>query len=276
MKFLPYLNPLSLARFLYQKRDLIRQLAWRSFTSRYKGSLLGFAWVVITPLISLAVYTFAFGYIFRSRWSRNAGGGKLEFAITVFCGLVPFTFFSDILSRSPTFIISAPNYVKKVVFPLEVICPAEVLAGLGHTAIGFLILILSAALLLGQFHWTLLLVPVGMLPLVMLALGLSWLLAATGVFVRDVGPSVTLGLSLLMFLTPVFFDQNAAWIPLRVKRLLLLNPLATVLDTIRRAVLWDQEPRWRNLIIVLIGSAVVMLVGFAGFMKSRKAFSDVI
>jgi lipopolysaccharide transport system permease protein len=115
-----------------------------------------------------------------------------------------------------------------------------------------------------------------MLPLVMLALGLSWLLAAMGVFVRDVGPSVTLALSLLMFVTPVFFDQNADWIPRRVKHLLLLNPLATILDTIRGAVLWDELPRWRNLFIVFAGSTVVMMIGYAGFMKSRKAFSDVI
>lgn len=276
MKVLAYLNPLSLARSLHHHRDLIGQLAWRSFTSRYKGSLLGFAWYLITPLVSLAVYTFAFGYLFRSRWSRSGSGGKLEFAITVFCGLVPFTFLSDLLSRAPTFIVSSPNYVKKVVFPLEVICPAEMLAGLGHAAIGFVILILSAAVLLGQFHWTLLLAPLGMLPLVMLALGLGWMLSAMGVFVRDVGPTVTLALNLLMFLTPVFYDQNADWIPARVRHLLLLNPLATILDTIRRAVLWNQLPRWPHLLIVLAGSAAVMMIGYAGFMKSRKAFSDVI
>ena len=158
------LSPAVLVRSLWANRYLTGQLAWRSFTSRYKGSMLGLAWAVLHPLIMLSIYTLIFGFVFRSRWQGMSGDSQLEFALAMFCGLVPFTFFSDVVNRSPTLIVGVPNYVKKVVFPLETLCVAEVISALANAAISLVLLVAGCALILHQFPWTLLWLPVAIFP----------------------------------------------------------------------------------------------------------------
>jgi lipopolysaccharide transport system permease protein len=271
-----YLNPLAMTRSLWAHRDLIIQLAQRSFTSRYKGSVLGVAWSFITPLIALVTYALVFGYIFHSRWSRDSGGSQIEFALTLFSGMIPFAFFSELINRSPMLIVGVPNLVKKVVFPLETISVSEALAGLVHMSVSLLILIVLCAVVRGQFHWTLLCLPLGIVPLVFLSLGLSWWLASMGAFLRDIGHTVALVVNLLFFLTPIFYDLNADGIPVLLRSLLRLNPLASIVDLFRRSILWGMPPQWPSLLYALALSVLVLMAGYVWFMKSRKAFSDVL
>ncbi len=265
-----------MVRSLVRNWDLTSQLARRSFTARYKGSLLGVAWAVLHPLAMLAIYTLVFGFVFRSRWARMSGDSQLEFALALFCGLIPYTLFSDVLNRSPLLITAVPNYVKKVVFPLECLCVAEVLAAIVHAVISLALLIAAVAIVLGQVHLTLLALPLALAPLVFLTLGLSWFLASLGVFLRDLAHTISLVTMMLFFLTPIFYDRQSPHIPQLMRDAMLANPLTVIVETFRGAILWGDWPNWAALAIVTAISFTAMVAGFAWFAKSRKAFSDVI
>jgi lipopolysaccharide transport system permease protein len=270
------LSPISMVGSLRRNRDLIKQLAWRSFTSRYKGSLFGIAWSVLHPLLLLAIYTLVFGYIFRSRWARMSGSSQAEFALALFCGLAPFRFFAEVLNRSPTIVLAVPNYVKKVVFPLEVLCVSEVLAAMVQLAVSLGLLVVGCLLVLGRLHWTLLWLPLAMVPLLFLTLGLSWLLASLGVFLRDIGHVTLLLTQMMFFLTPIFYDVNSPHVPHLMRQAMVLNPMAAIVETFRRAVLWGEGPPWARLAAVTFANAAILCAGYAWFVKSRRAFNDVI
>lgn len=271
-----YLNPIALLRNLWQHRDLVGQFTRRDIEGRYRGSFLGILWSFITPLIMLLIYTFVFGVVFKSRWSGTGGGqtGLSEFAIILFCGLTTFNIFGEVVSRGAGLVVGVPNYVKKVVFPLEILPISALGAALFHAGISLTILLLAHLLLGGAIYWTLLLVPVVLLPLVMLTLGLAWLLASLGVFIRDIGYTVTLVVQVFFFLTPIFYQLEQ--IPQPYQRIAQLNPLANVVDHMRRVVLWGQTPDWPSYVMWLLIGGVAMILGYAWFMKTRKAFADVL
>lgn len=270
--------PDRMLRSLLRRRDLTRQLAWRAFTSRYKGSWLGLGWSLLYPLLLLAIYTLVFGFIFGGRWARMSERDPVEYALALFCGLVPFTFFSECVTRAPGIVVAVPNYVKKVVFPLEVLPVAEVLAALAHMAISLGLLVAGTAVFLGpgRLDWTLALLPLAVVPLVALVLGLTWFLASLGVFVRDIGPTVILLSQAMLFLTPVFYEIDNPQIPGPMRQAMRLNPLAPIVESFRRAVLWGEAPPWAALGAAWAVAAVVLVAGYAWFLKSRRAFSDVL
>jgi lipopolysaccharide transport system permease protein len=143
-------------------------------------------------------------------------------------------------------------------------------------SVSLLILIVLCAAVRGQVHWTLLCLPLGIVPLVFLSLGLSWWLASMGAFLRDIGHTVALVVNLLFFLTPIFYDLNADGIPVFLRSLLRLNPLAAIVDLFRRSILWGMTPQWPSLLYAYALSVLVLMAGYVWFMKSRKAFSDVL
>lgn len=268
------LNPVAMARNLWRHRELVAQFARREVEGRYRGSFLGIVWSFITPLVMLLIYTFVFGVIFQARWPQARSESLNEFAVIIFAGLTTFTIFSEVVSRAPGLVVGVPNYVKKVVFPLEILPLSALGAALFHAAISLLILIGAHLLVGGALHWTVLLLPLVLLPLLALALGLSWLLASLGVFVRDLGNLVGLLVQILFFLSPIFYSAEA--VPEPVRSLLALNPLSPVIDNVRGVLLWGELPDWGGLLISLGASGVVMLLGYAWFQQTRKAFGDVL
>lgn len=271
---LEYLNPFNLIRNLWRYRDLIFQFTRREIESRYRGSFLGSFWTFVYPLVQLLIYTFVFGVIFKSRWPQARTTSLGEFATIIFCGITFFNIFSECINRAPRLILGVPNYVKKVVFPLEIL-PVSVLgSALFHSLISVGILLTAAFVVNGRLYWTLVLLPLVIIPLLFLSLGLSWLLASLGVFIRDVSQLVGLGVQILFFTSAIFYSTER--IPQPYRAMIFLNPLTPIVENSRRVILWGVLPSWRGLILWILATGVVMLSGYAFFMKTKKAFSDVI
>ena len=269
-----YVNPLHLLRNLWHNRDLLGQFTRREIEGRYKGSFLGLFWSFVTPLVMLLIYTFVFGVVFKSKWPSAKTGSLSEFAVTLFCGLIVFNIFSESVGRAAALVTSVPNYVKKVVFPLEILPISGLGAALFHGGVSLCILLVANLLVSGALQWTLLVLPLVLLPLLFLTLGLTWFLASLGVFVRDIGYTVTLVVQMLFFLTPIFYAIEN--IPEPYRAIIGLNPLTPIVEDFRRVVLWGSLPAWGGLALLIVGSGAVMILGYAWFMKTKKAFADVL
>lgn len=272
-----YLNPISLVRHLWSNRNLIAQFTRREVEGRYRGSFLGLFWSFVNPLVMLMIYTFVFGIIFKARWPQSRTNSLGEFATVLFCGLIAFNTFSECLNRCTGLIITVPNYVKKVVFPLEIL-PVSVLgSALFHMLISLSILMVANILISHTVQWTLILLPLVMLPLIFLSLGLSWFLCSLGVFVRDISYTVTLIVQMMFFLTPIVYSiDTLKGVPSNLQRLMRLNPLGSIVENFRRVVLWGMMPSWEGLALWLLFTVAVMMLGYAWFMRTKKGFADVI
>jgi lipopolysaccharide transport system permease protein len=269
----PKASALAAARSVIRHRHLLFQLARREMAARYRGSLLGFLWSFLIPLLMLSVYTFVFSVAFRARWP-GATTSRSELALILFSGLVVFTLFVEPLNRAPTLIVNQPGYVKKVVFPLEILPCVAMATALFNALIGFLILIAASAIVHGALPWTVVLVPLALLPLAPLCLGLSWLLAAAGVFIRDISPLVTVMTQVLMFMTPVFYPLAA--IPEPYRRIIGLNPVAVVVEQVRALVFQGRTPDWLALGACLAAGCLVAWGGLAFFQRTRTGFANVL
>lgn len=272
--FASHLNPVALASHLWTERGLIAQFTRREIEGRYRSSLLGLAWSFINPLALLAVYTFVFGVVLKQRWPGTAAEGLTQFGLVLFAGLIAFGIFSECVSRAAGLIVSTPNYVKRVVFPLELL-PVSVLgSALFHAAVSLGVL-LAAHLSLGgvpRLSW--LLIPLVLLPIVFISLGLLWTLASLGVFIRDLTYTVTLAVQILFFVTPIFYPATA--IPPSMRAVVEYSPLATVVEALRAVIFTGALDQWRSLLWSGLIGLTVMLLGYAWFMRTRRAFGDVI
>lgn len=267
------MNPFIIGKTLWRNRELIRQLTKREVISRYKGSYLGFFWSVLSPLVMLFIYTFVFTVVFNAKWSVNSGN-KLEFALIIFSGVCTFNVFAECVLRSPGLILSQANYVKKVVFPLEILPVVALGSALTQWLISMIILLIGILLILGSIRITTLLLPVVMFPFLLLTLGLSWFLAALGVFLRDINHIIGLFVQALMFLSPIFYPVSV--VPDQLKLIYYLNPISFVVEDIRRILIWGQQPNWNWLFWGTIISCLIAILGFTWFQKTRGGFADVL
>ncbi|MDP1644120.1 MAG: ABC transporter permease [Thiobacillus sp.] len=258
---------------LWGNRELIAQMTRREVVGRYKGSVMGLLWSFLNPVFMLMVYSFVFSVVFKARW---AGGDEshTQFAVVLFAGMIVHTLFAEVLNRAPTIILSNVNYVKKVVFPLEILAVVSVGAALFHALVSLLVLLVAFSMLNGFIHWTTIFVPLVLLPLMILSLGFGWILSSLGVFVRDIGQFIGVFTSALMFLSPVFFPVSALPEPMQVW--LHLNPLTFFIEQTREVLIWGHLPDWKGLMFYLIGASVFAWFGFFWFQATRKGFSDVL
>lgn len=266
---------MALARSLWRNRQLIVQMTRREVAGRYKGSALGLAWSFFNPVFMLVVYTFVFSEIFKSRWGGVGGDeSKTQFAVILFVGMIVMGLFTEVLNRAPGLIISNVNYVKKVVFPIEILPVIAMGAALFHSLISFGVLLTAFALFNGYLHWTLIFTPLVLLPLVILTLGLGWMLASLGVFLRDVGQTIAIITTVLMFLTPIFYPVTA--VPERFRPFIMANPLTFIIGQAREVLIWGHMPNWIGLGIYTLVAIVFAWAGYAWFQKTRKGFADVL
>ncbi|MBI4962837.1 MAG: ABC transporter permease [Desulfomonile tiedjei] len=259
---------------LFSYRDMIRQFAWREVVGRYKGTYLGLFWSLLNPLLTLAVYTVVFGVILKARFGPAAEAGTGQFALALFCGIIIYNVFSVCASKAPSAIYENPSLVKKVVFPLEILPVAILLASIVNAGFGLAILIPTLLILSPEISSTIYMFPLVLLPLCALSLGVAWFLASLGVFVRDVGQAIVILLQLLFFASPVIYPLSAA--PGMFRALLRLNPLTTILEDARRTLIWGQPIEWGWWFAVTIVSLVLMQLGYVWFMKSKRVFADII
>lgn len=260
-----------------EKIGLLLPLLRREVVGRYRGSALGVFWSLLTPLFMLAVYSFVFGFVLKARWSvPNASGAEhstAEFAVILFAGLIPFQFFSEVVSGAPGLVLYNANYVKKIVFPIHILPIVSVGAALFHAAISLLVLLGFTWFMFG-FSWTIILAPVVFAPLALLALGLAWFLASIGVYFRDIGQIVPSLLTATMFLSPIFFPRTT--LPEWLQPYLSLNPLAIPVESFRNVVLFGVQPDWTALGYYTLVAIVIALLGEQFFQKTRKGFADVL
>jgi lipopolysaccharide transport system permease protein len=273
-RLIEHLNPLAITRSLWRHRDLLRQFTRREIEGRYRGSFLGLFWSFINPLMLLLIYTFVFGVVFQARWPQSRTANLQEYALVLFCGITTFNIFSECIGRAPGLIIGVPNYVKKVVFPLETLPVAVLGAALFHALVSLVILLVANLLITGTLHWTLVLLPIVALPLIFLSLGLTWFLASLGVFVRDVNYVIALIVQMLFFTSAIFYAPES--LPEPFRSLLGFNPMVAIVENMRRVILWGTLPDWSDLALWLLVTGALMLLGYAWFMKTKKAFADVI
>jgi len=270
----PLAIPFQMASNLYNHRNLIRQFAWRDVVTRYKGSYFGMIWSFVTPLMLLAVFSFVFSVIFKSKWGVSPDEGKFQFAMTMFCGMTVFNIFGECISRAPTLILQYPNYVKKVVFPLEILPVAALGSSLINAALSLAILIPAVLLFSHAWPSTIYLLPLVLIPICALALGFGWFLASMGVFIRDIAQPVSVIVQMLFFISGIFFPPSA--IPEEIRSFVQLNPLVGILEDARRTLMWGQYPDWSSLALVTLFSLIVMQLGYLWFMRTKRAFADVI
>lgn len=257
---------------LIEHRGLLLSLVQRDIETRYRGTLLGFFWAVVYPLMMLAVYAFVFGGIFNSRWGSQ--GGMTDFVQMLYCGLIVHGIFSETLTRSPSAVLSNPGYVKKVVFPLELLPLCQLVSAAFN---GIVSLILLCLFLLWQHHTlpaTAFLTPLILAPLLLLTAGAAWFLAALGIFFRDVGQMINVVMAVLMFLSPVFYPVSST--PPVAQQFIYLNPLTYPMEELRAVVVQGVSPNWLHWLGYLGVSALVALGGLWFFQRSRPAFADVI
>jgi lipopolysaccharide transport system permease protein len=259
---------------LWRHSHLLAQLVRRDVAGRYRGSLLGMLWSFLNPLLSLAVYTFAFGVVFKARWSGGRADSLLEFALMLFAGLIVYTLFAECATRAPGIVLAHPSYVKKVVFPLELLPLMLVGSALFHAAASLAILLPGVALAYGGVPWTAALFPLVILPVALLALAAAWVLASLGVYLRDIGQAIGVFVGALLFLSPVFFPLAA--LPPAVRPWVALNPLAFPIEQARRVLLLGELPDWAGVGLYSAAALLAAAAGCAWFRRTKRGFADVL
>jgi lipopolysaccharide transport system permease protein len=251
---------------------LLRSLIARDVESRYRGTLLGLAWSIASPLMMLGTYTFLFGVVFRARW--QGAGGMPEFILMLYCGLIAYGLLSETLMRAPVAVLAQPNLVKKVVFPLELLPLSQLGAAAVNAAVGLVLLLLFLIASGHGVRWTALLLPFVVVPFVMFVAGIAWMLAAVGVFFRDIVHLISLFLTMMLALSPVFYPVSAA--PPVVQPLMQLNPLTFPIEALRDVLIVGTPPPIGPWALYSTAAAGVALTGLWVFQQTRSAFADVV
>lgn len=248
----------------------------RDVVGRYRGSAMGLLWSFLHPVFMLTVYTFVFSVVFKSRWGTDASQeeSRTLFAMLLFAGMIVHGLFADVLNRAPGLILSNANYVKKVVFPIEILPVVTMGSALFHAMVSLLVLIAAYLFLDGVIHWTIIFVPLVFVPLVLFVQGVAWFLASIGVYLRDVGQTIAIFTMMMLFLSPIFYPITA--LPLDFRPWLLANPLTFIIEQTRSVLILGNMPDWQGLGLYMVAASLVCWVGYFWFQKTRKGFADVL
>ena len=266
-------TPVAMLGGLFRNRELLWELVKRDFIGRYKGSMLGVVWSLFNPLLMLAIYTVVFSVAFKARWGTGEES-KVAFAIVLFSGMIIHSFFAECLNRSPILIISHPHYVKKVVFPIEILSWMSMFSALLHFLVSFIVL-LGFCLLAGvTVHIGALLTPIILLPLILMVLGFSWAFASLGVYLRDLAQVIGMVTTIALFLAPIFYPIEA--LPDAYRTLLMWNPVSLPVIQLRDLMLWGKPIQWDKWAISLVIGISICQIGYWWFQKSRRGFADVL
>lgn len=260
---------------IWRHRHLIWQLSKRDVIGRYKGSALGMLWSFFNPLLMLGVYTFFFTQVFSARWRiGGAQGGQGEFAIALFVGLIIHTFFAECASKAPGLVTGNPSYVKKIIFPLEILPVVSALSALFHALVSLVVLLVFILLFTGGVPVTFLYFPLVFIPLVIVACATGWLLAGLGVYLRDIAQTVGIIIMVMMYTSPLFFPVEA--MPEKFRGWLYFNPMTLLMTQAREALLWGNTPDFAALGIYTVSALFAAWICFAWFQKARRGFADVL
>lgn len=266
-------SPREMFASLYRNRNLVLALVKREVVGRYRGSFMGLIWSFLNPIFMLAVYTFVFSFVFKARWSVGSDS-KAEFALVLFSGLIVFNIFAECVNRAPSLIVSNVNYVKKVVFPLEILPWVAIGASLFHALVSLIVWLVAYVIFFGEPSVSIVFLPLVVIPLVFFVVGLSWFIASLGVYLRDVAQFIGILTTTLMFVSPIFYPATA--LPEEYRRFLYMNPLTPAIEQAREVLFWGRIPSFSLLAVYLVASGMIAFAGFAWFQKTRKGFADVL
>ena len=268
------LNPIPGLQQIWNARELLINLVKRNISVRYKGSMLGVLWSIVQPLMMLCIYTYVFSVVFKARWGENVGSSKGGFAIILFCGMALYSVFSESITLSSTQITSNVNFVKKVVFPLQLLPLAQVLSSFVLGGIWLILLLFGAVFIFGNISWSMLLLPLVLLPFFLFTLGIAFFVSSLTVYIRDVPHVLSVVLQIFFFLTPIFYPVSA--VPESFRKFLMVNPLTYMIEQTRMVMLYAQIPDWRFAAISFALGIGIFILGFGWFNKTQKGFADVI
>ncbi|MGH0038415.1 MAG: ABC transporter permease [Myxococcota bacterium] len=266
-------GPFAVFGLAWRHGALIRRLAWRDVLQRYRGSTFGLLWSLFHPLVMLGVFTFVFSQVFSARWGADVES-TADFGVVLFAGLLVFWMFSECVGRAPGLVLENPAFVKRVVFPLEILPWVAVTSALFHAAVNAGVLVVAIACLSGSLHLTALALPLVLAPIVLLALGACWLFSALGVYVRDLQQIVPVVLTALLFLTPIFYPPTA--VPDSFQIVFAVNPLALAVEQARGLLVFGQLPSWPRWAVATLASWGVAWLGLLFFTRTRRGFADVV
>ncbi|MGM3175526.1 ABC transporter permease [Dickeya lacustris] len=258
---------------LYNHIGLIKTLTIRDISSRYKGSFLGVLWTLINPIMMLAVYTFVFSVVFKARWPGGTGS-KIEFALLLFSGLIVYNIFSECVNKSPLLIVNNPNFVKKIIFPVEILPIVSVISSLFQALMSFIVWAGFYFLFSGAPPLTIILLPIILLPLIFITLGVSWFLAALGVYIRDISQITGLVTTALLFLSPIFYSTDS--LPEQFQDLMKINPLTLIIEQVRDIMIWGKPVDILDFLMITVFSLIVLVFGYLFFNRTKKGFADVL
>jgi len=257
---------------LPRRLDLIVSLTRRELAARYKGSALGIAWAILTPVVTIAIFTIIFAGIFKARF--GAANSQWDYALYLFCGLLPWNAFQESLQLSASAIVSRSNLVKRVVFPLETLPVSQTLAAMVNQLFGTIALFLAIVIIRRELHASVLFLPVLLIPQFVATLGGAWLLASLGVFIRDIVQGINLVLMAWMFLTPIIYPESI--VPPAYRPFINLNPFTSLIRSYRRILLDGNMPDWAGVGYFALFGVLIFVFGYWWFARTRKDFADVI
>lgn len=264
---------MTLIKSLRNNRSLVFSLIKREVVGRYRGSVMGLLWSFFNPVLMLAVYTFVFSVVFKARWAGGSDS-KTEFALVLFAGLMVFNLFSECINRAPSLIVNNANYVKKVIFPLEILPVVALGSAVFHFFISLIVWVVFYLIFFGFPGFSIFELFLVILPLVLVIMGLSWILASLGVYLRDVSQIIGVVTTVLMFLSPIFYPVVS--LPEEYRPFMELNPITFVVEQARDVMIWSKDLNWSRWAFQMIFSMLVAWLGFAWFQKTRKGFADVL
>lgn len=256
-----------------RSRSLILQMTRREVIGRYRGSVLGLLWSFFNPLIMLTVYTVVFSVVFNVRWGMESDS-KSEFALVLFIGMIVHGIFAECFGRSPGLILGHVSFVKKVVFPLEILPWVVMGSTLFHSLISLCVWLLFYLVVNHSMQWTVVFAPVVFAPLILFMMGVSWFFASLGVYLRDVGQITGVVTTMMLFISPVFYPVSR--LPEQYQAIIYLNPLTFVIEQARDVLMWGRLPDWSGMLVAYAISILVAWAGFLWFQRTRRGFADVL
>lgn len=277
MRSIPYgtVSPAAMIWSVWQHRLLIATMTKRALIARYKGSVMGVFWTLINPILMLSIYAFMFLFVFTPKWRVTSdAAGESSFVSILFTGLIVHAFIAEVIGSGPNIINSNVNFVKKIIFPLEILSVVSVAAAFVNCMVAWLVLVCMQSFIGGQMHLTMLLFPLILLPFAVLALGLSWAIASLGVFLRDISQVASFIVSAALFLSPIFFPVSA--LPQFLQFWIQLNPITFIVEQARKVMIYGELPDLTGGVIYSLVAFFVACAGFFMFQKLRKGFADVL
>tara|TARA_B100000965_G_C19592488_1_gene758576 strand:- start:1368 stop:2153 length:786 start_codon:yes stop_codon:yes gene_type:complete len=258
----------------FNYKELFLLLLFQEIAKKYKNSFLGLYWIIITPLFMLTIYTFVFGYVFSIKWPGYAETNLFQFSLILYCGLAFYNTFSEVVSRSPLIVLENANYVKKVVFPLEILTVVSVVASIINLLINLTLIALVKISLFSHIGLEIFYIFIIIIFFMIMMLGITWIFAAIGVFIRDLHHVTSSSVQGLLFLSPIFYPISS--LPSWLQPFILLNPICVPVEQARKVLIYSQTPDVNVLMVYGGCSILILLIGYYFFKKTRKGFADVI